>query len=126
MACLKVADVFNERSKEYYRQENAKEYAFITADEYTESQVVAMEKELLMTLDFEINQPTVGTFLALAFTQMAASAEVRVIASFLGDLALLSAEIQSCFSQLEIAGAVIALTSQISSQTGFRLSGDPT
>jgi hypothetical protein len=37
VACLKLADVFNERSREYYRQENAKEYAFITADEYTES-----------------------------------------------------------------------------------------
>lgn len=37
VACLKIADVFNERSKEYYRQENAKEYAYITADEYTES-----------------------------------------------------------------------------------------
>jgi hypothetical protein len=32
---MKIADVFNERSKEYYRQENASEYAYITADEYS-------------------------------------------------------------------------------------------
>ena len=28
---MKLADVFNEKSKEYYRQENASEYAYITA-----------------------------------------------------------------------------------------------
>jgi Cyclin, N-terminal domain len=67
VTCLKLADVFNERSKEYYRQENAKEYAFITADEYTESQVVYMEKEILTKLDFELNVPTTATFLHLIF-----------------------------------------------------------
>ena len=40
---MKIADVLNERSKEYYRQENSIEYAHITADEYTPAQVVAME-----------------------------------------------------------------------------------
>jgi cyclin-A len=35
VSCTKIADVFNERSKEYYRQENAQEYSYITADEYT-------------------------------------------------------------------------------------------
>lgn len=54
VTCLKIADVLNERSKEYYRQENAKEYAFITADEYTEGQVVAMEKEILQKLEFNL------------------------------------------------------------------------
>jgi hypothetical protein len=41
---MKIADVFNERSKEYYRQENAAEYAYITADEYTPIEVIQMEK----------------------------------------------------------------------------------
>ena len=45
VACMKIADVFNERSKEYYRQENANEYAYITADEYTPAEVILMEKE---------------------------------------------------------------------------------
>lgn len=41
---MKLADVFNEKSKEYYRQENAAEYAYITADEYTADEVIEMEK----------------------------------------------------------------------------------
>lgn len=44
VSCMKIADVFNERSKEYYRQENSSEYAYITADEYTAAEVVTMEK----------------------------------------------------------------------------------
>ena len=44
VSCMKIADVFNERSKEYYRQENAAEYAYITADEYTAQEVIQMEK----------------------------------------------------------------------------------
>ena len=44
VSCMKIADVFLERSKEYYRQENAYEYAYITADEFTKEQVVETEK----------------------------------------------------------------------------------
>ena len=49
---MKIADVFNERSKEYYRQENAAEYAYITADEYTPPEVISMEKQILNVIDF--------------------------------------------------------------------------
>lgn len=65
VSCMKIADVFNERSKEYYRQENAAEYAYITADEYTPSEVIAMEKEILNVLDFELYAPTSVAFLKL-------------------------------------------------------------
>jgi len=58
VACMKIADVFLERSKEYYRQENSQEYAFITADEFTKEQVVAMEKKVLTFVDFELQFPT--------------------------------------------------------------------
>lgn len=44
VTCMKIADVFNEKSKEYYRQENATEYAYITADEYTPAELIEMEK----------------------------------------------------------------------------------
>ena len=44
VASLKLADIMCERSREYYRQDNAKEYAYITADEFTDKQVIAMEK----------------------------------------------------------------------------------
>ena len=51
---MKIADVFLERSKEYYRQENAYEYAYITADEFSKEQVVLTEKNILSFFDFDI------------------------------------------------------------------------
>lgn len=59
---MKIADVYNERSKEYYRQENASEYAYITADEYTASEVVNMEKKILTLLDFNLFSPGISHF----------------------------------------------------------------
>jgi hypothetical protein len=32
---MKICDQLCERSKEYYRQDNAKDYAYITAEEFT-------------------------------------------------------------------------------------------
>jgi hypothetical protein len=60
---MKIADVFNERSKEYYRQENASEYSYITADEYSAEEVVMMEKQILNILDFDLYAPTAITFI---------------------------------------------------------------
>ncbi len=62
---MKIADVFNERSKEYYRQENANEYAYITADEYTSSEVIQMEKSILTLLNFDLYAPSAIAFLKL-------------------------------------------------------------
>jgi len=39
-----ILSVFNERSKEYYKQDNANEYAYITADEYTPKELIETEK----------------------------------------------------------------------------------
>ncbi len=65
VSCMKIADVFNERSKEYYRQENAAEYAYITADEYTPLEVIAMEKQILNILNFELYSPTSVAFIKI-------------------------------------------------------------
>ena len=62
---MKIADVFNEKSKEYYRQENASEYAYITADEYTSEEVLIMEKQILTLLDFNCFSPSVHHYLKL-------------------------------------------------------------
>jgi len=62
---MKIADVFNERSKEYYRQENATEYAYITADEYTAQEVIQMEKQILNLLNFELYSPNAVSFLKM-------------------------------------------------------------
>lgn len=34
VSCLKISDVYNEISREFYMQENSKAYAYVTADEY--------------------------------------------------------------------------------------------
>jgi len=60
---MKIADVFNEKSKEYYRQENASEY--ITADEYSAEEVIDMEKKILTMLDFNCFSLTIPHFLKL-------------------------------------------------------------
>lgn len=49
---LNIISVYNERSREFYKQENCQEYSYITADEYTGPQLIAMEKELVKALNF--------------------------------------------------------------------------
>ena len=65
VACMKIADVFNERSKEYYRQENSSEYAYITAAEYTPQEVVQMEKQILNILNFDLYSPPSVSYIKL-------------------------------------------------------------
>ena len=90
VTCMKIADVFNERSKEYYRQENSIEYAYITADEYTPLQVVTMEKEVLNSLNFRLLSPTILYFLKRYQEALNISQEGFAIALYLSDLMLLS------------------------------------
>lgn len=89
VTCMKIADVFNERSKEYYRQENSIEYAYITADEYSPAQVVAMEKQILNGLSFRLLSPTILYFLKRYQENLKLSKETLDIALYLSDLLLL-------------------------------------
>lgn len=79
VTCMKIADVFNEKSKEYYRQENASEYAYITADEYTSEEVITMEKQILTLLDFNCFSPTVPHFLKLYFRVLHVSDQAKIL-----------------------------------------------
>ena len=62
---MKIADLLNEKSKEYYKQENASEYAYITAEEYTPEEVVKMEKKIVCVLNFNLMTPTFYNFVNL-------------------------------------------------------------
>lgn len=90
VTCMKIADVYNERSKEYYRQDNAVEYAYITADEYTPKEVVEMEKEILNALSFRLQSPTIVHFLKAYLALTTFSQNTAVLAQYLGDLMLLT------------------------------------
>lgn len=90
VTCMKIADVFNERSKEYYRQENSIEYAYITADEYTPAQVVVMEKQILNCLKFRLQSPTILYFLKRYLDMVAVRPDTANVSQYLADLMLLS------------------------------------
>ena len=89
VTCMKIADVFNERSKEYYRQENSIEYAYITADEYSPAQVVAMEKQILNCLEFRLMSPTILYYLKRYQDSMTLSPQATLLSLYLSDLLLL-------------------------------------
>jgi hypothetical protein len=89
--CLKVADVFAEQSKEYYKQENAVEYAEATYNQTTSEQILLCEKDLLPKLDFDLHVPTMHWFTQcyLAYARFTRGGNVDKTASFIGDLTLL-------------------------------------
>jgi len=88
---LKVADVFAEQSKEYYKQENVVEYAEATLHQVSSEQILVCEKDLLPKLEFDLHLPTTHWFLQcyLAYGRFASGSRVAKTACFVGDLALL-------------------------------------
>ena len=86
VTCMKIADVFNEKSKEYYRQENASEYAYITADEYTAEEVIDMEKKILTLLDFNCFSSIVPHYL----NKVKTPEEINILSNYLADIILLT------------------------------------
>lgn len=109
VACMKIADVFNEKSKEYYRQENSAEYSYITADEYSPQQVVAMEKAILNVLNFDLYAPTAVGFIKVYDRVLSVPPETQKVALFLSDLTLLSAK-TSHFAPSLVASACLFLS----------------
>jgi serine/threonine protein kinase len=89
--CLKVADVFAEQSKEYYKQENTVEYAEATMHQTSPAQMLSCEKDILPKVDFDLRLPTVHWFLQcyLAYANFASTGGVAKTAFFIGDLTLL-------------------------------------
>lgn len=98
--CLKIADVFAEQSKEYYKQENAVEYAEATMNlsqpfHATSEQMLTCEKEVLPSLNFDLHMPTAHWFVQcyLVYARFTPTGSVAKTASFIGDLTLLDYEL---------------------------------
>lgn len=93
--CLKVADVFAEQSREYYKQENASDYAEATQHSISAEEVLSCEKKMLPRLGFNLHLPTVHWFLQcyLAYGRFATGGKVAKIACFFADLSLLDYEV---------------------------------
>lgn len=86
---MKMAEIYNENSKEYYKQETAQEYVFITADEYKDTELIEMEKSLFELLDFKVNYSTTMHFLKFYAYFLQVPENILVKASFVADLLLL-------------------------------------
>jgi hypothetical protein len=106
VSSLKLADVFSEISKEYYKQDNAKEYADVAAEtppsfgrgaSFLPNDIVAKEKEILRQVGFDLHIPTLfwftSCYLCIAGYEESTSS-TRLIAEFLADLSLLDEELQ--------------------------------
>jgi len=89
--CLKIADVFAEQSKEYYKQENASEYEEASGHFAKVEDVLACEKELLPKLKFDLHIPTVNWFVRcyLTYARLNPQGAIAKTASFIADLTLL-------------------------------------
>ena len=58
VCCLKLADCFNERSREFYRMMTSTEYSHMTANEFSREEVVAVEKEIAKAIDYQFDTCT--------------------------------------------------------------------
>eukprot|EP01069_Polyplicarium_translucidae_P000066 Polyplicarium_translucidae@DN1033_c0_g1_i1.p1 len=99
-ACIKIADVFNETSKEYYKQDNAQEYALLVNESRSglfkgttidPAQLLVIEKKILAAVNFRPSVPTT-TWFDDAYTALAGlrqDAEVMSCLRYLSDIGLL-------------------------------------
>jgi hypothetical protein len=65
------------------------EYAYITADEYTPQNVIAMEKDVLSLLSFNLQVPTSIHFIKLYARVLHLNPLTELIACYIADLQLL-------------------------------------
>jgi len=95
--CLKLADVFTEQSKEYYKQENTVEYAEATMHQASPAQMLSCERDVLPTVEFDLRLPTVHWFLQcyLTYARFPQTGNVAKTAFFIADLTLLDYELLS-------------------------------
>jgi len=107
--CLKVSDVFAEQSKEYYKQENAGEYAEATLNQTSSEKILLCEKDLLPKLDFQLHQPTIHWFAQcyLAYGRFNAQGQVGKTSFFISDLMLLDYELLAYTPSLKAQCALL-------------------
>mmetsp|Transcript_40060 Transcript_40060/g.85837 ORF Transcript_40060/g.85837 Transcript_40060/m.85837 type:complete len:400 (+) Transcript_40060:60-1259(+) len=107
--CMKVADVFAEQSKEYYKQENAVEYAESCVGSASAEEILEQEKELLKALNFDLHVPTTNWFIQcyLTYARFAQGSFLAKIAALIGDLLLLDHEMLRFSPSLRAQCAVI-------------------
>lgn len=94
--------------EEIYPQEVG-EFVFITDDTYTKKQVLKMETLLLKVLNFDLNIPTVHSFICHITVSAKLSSKVLYMAQYLSELALVSGDPFLEFVPSMLASASISL-----------------
>jgi len=110
---LKVADVFAEPSKEYYKQESAEEYAQASRRSQravTATAILSCERDLLQSLGFDLQLPTVDWFVRsfLSYTGLAPDGRAARVALFASDLSLLDPALRA-YTRSQLAQCVVVL-----------------
>jgi len=114
--CLKIADVFAEQSKEYYKQENATEYAEATFHPSTPEQMLQCaeqllqcEKDIIPRIDFSLHLSTMHWFSQcyLSYARFTATGNVAKTAFFIADLMLLDYELLAYAPSLRAQCALV-------------------
>lgn len=112
VTCMKIADLFNERSREYYKQESIEEYTYITADEYKQEELLECEKEILGMLDFKLIVPTAVNFLKIYADLLEIPENICHLALYITDMTLINYNMLSYSASTKaLASLVIACKS---------------
>lgn len=116
--CLKVADVFSEKSREYYKQENTSDYVEATRNSISVEQMLGCEKSLVPKLGFNLDLPCVQWFLQcyLVYGRFVSGGSLAKIACFIGDVALLDFDLLVYPSSLR-AQALLVLAALLAQQS---------
>merc|ERR1719223_1087151 len=97
MACIKIADAFDEHSQEYYQRERTTAYVSAAGgNRCPPDALVAAEKYVAQLLEFQFHRPTAAWFLRHCVHagghELRSTPEVVGLARFFVDLSLLDDE----------------------------------
>lgn len=75
-----ISSIYNERSREYYKQESCQDYSYITADEYPVHQMIDMEREIFTALQHKLTYTTTSHLVKRNNHHLVDSSEVGIVA----------------------------------------------
>eukprot|EP00929_Paragymnodinium_shiwhaense_P106435 TRINITY_DN7182_c0_g1_i1.p1 TRINITY_DN7182_c0_g1~~TRINITY_DN7182_c0_g1_i1.p1 ORF type:complete len:847 (-),score=216.24 TRINITY_DN7182_c0_g1_i1:127-2667(-) len=92
--CLKLADVFAEKSREYYKLQNCDDYSELCGGSDPQK-LLNCEKYIVPHLSFDLHLPTVHWFVRcyLAYGRFKPTGKTAKVACFLADLCLLDVDL---------------------------------
>eukprot|EP00927_Polykrikos_kofoidii_P032732 TRINITY_DN27798_c0_g1_i1.p1 TRINITY_DN27798_c0_g1~~TRINITY_DN27798_c0_g1_i1.p1 ORF type:complete len:937 (+),score=152.04 TRINITY_DN27798_c0_g1_i1:141-2951(+) len=121
--CLKLADVFDEHSQEYFQRERTQAYVTQVERRWGAEEIVAGEKQLAQRLGFELHRPTALWFLRSCLEVVGAeelhrAPGVAAMARMILELALLDNAMQAFPASLRAQAALLLAVYVVRSGSG--------